>query len=289
MRMVKKTLRRLNMANSFSNELNMLIPYFDEGFERELLIAAFNGLSHSGKLRPNNFAFAVRHLIDIFLRKMAPDAEIIQCSWYTNRHPNPDENPDHVSHGQRMHYALITGMRLDHEALRFLDFEGRVNYLEEKRNRLNKYTHISTRLFSISEDEQDSELEDIIEALCMYMVGFDELKEEIETSVEASISMDIFDEYINSNDLDLMEISRGYLIEGIQNEENELLKIDRSHISFRVSGTVYVTQMLGPSRDSVDINSDYPFTCEVWFPSSANSWVNGEVHNLTTDTSSWFE
>ena len=277
------------VAKSFSDELDILAPYFEKGFERDLLTAAFGGLTHSGKLRPNNFAYAVRHLIDTFLKRLAPDEEIIRCSWYENLHPDPVNKPNYITHKQRMHYTLTTGMRLDHSAFEYLDLEDRVNDLKVKRQELNGYTHIEEELFALDEDEQDDVLEEIIDTLHIYLVALNELNSEVENSVEGSVSMEIFDEYINSNDLDLMDISSGYMIDGVHNEENNLKSIDQWHIKFSIAGTVDVTQKLGSHRDGVEVEGNYPFSCEIWFPCTENSWINGEVHNLTTDTRSWFE
>lgn len=60
---------------------NKLLPEF----EKELFSAAQKNLGDkTNPLRLNNYAYAIRELTRHVLHRLAPDENVIRCSWYKN-------------------------------------------------------------------------------------------------------------------------------------------------------------------------------------------------------------
>ena len=54
-----------------------------DGFEKELFHAALYNLDDvNNRLRFNNFAYAMRELVRHVLDRLAPDVEVLGCSWW---------------------------------------------------------------------------------------------------------------------------------------------------------------------------------------------------------------
>ena len=57
-----------------------ILPYLKTDFEKNLLEAAIKNLKDVGnKLRLNNFAYATRELTRHYLKRLAPDADVLNA------------------------------------------------------------------------------------------------------------------------------------------------------------------------------------------------------------------
>ena len=272
----------------FSAERDEVLQHFQEGFEHDLVQAAFDNLNFPSKLRPSNFGYALRHVLDVFLKRIAPTDRVVAAAWYENYHREPVENPGYISHKQRMHYGLCKGLLLTHEAIVDLELDELLKEFRGKRDKLNHLTHLRAGYFNLDAREQDDLVAEIVDTLLNYLDSFEDVIREVEESVEGSVADEVFGEYVTGYDDQLSIISNSYEIGYVDVDKKKLLRIDEDEVTFMVSGEVSVTQNLGPSRDSVSVSGDYPFFCEISFSCAGERWGRGEISNLTTDTDSWF-
>lgn len=64
-----------------------ILPYLKTSFEKDLLEAALKNLEDGkNKLRLNNFAYAARELTRHFLKRLAPNAEVLNAPYYCEAH-----------------------------------------------------------------------------------------------------------------------------------------------------------------------------------------------------------
>ena len=76
-------------------------------FQIELFKATIQNLNDkTNKLQLNNYAYSMRELSRHFLKSLAPDIDVIACSWYRNE----TEKKDEISRGERIKYAIQGGL-----------------------------------------------------------------------------------------------------------------------------------------------------------------------------------
>ncbi|MBR4066667.1 MAG: hypothetical protein IKJ97_07930 [Bacteroidaceae bacterium] len=117
-------------------------------FEKDLLEAALMNLEDGkNKLRLNNFAYSARELTRHYLKRLAPDTEVLNAPWFK---PNDPKKPKAITREQRIKYA-IQGYLSD-------DFRENVLkiYLNEVSKNLrtsiddlSKYTHVEPETFDV--------------------------------------------------------------------------------------------------------------------------------------------
>lgn len=83
-------------------DLNKIRKLLNSKFEKDLFEASLKNLEDkSNKLRFNNFSYSIRELLRHILHNLAPDNEIISCSWYKNE----TGTPGIISRGERVRHA----------------------------------------------------------------------------------------------------------------------------------------------------------------------------------------
>lgn len=81
-----------------------ILPYLETSFEKDLLEAALKNLEDGkNKLRLNNFAYSARELTRHYLKRLAPDTEVLNAPWFK---PNDPKKPKAITREQRIKYAI---------------------------------------------------------------------------------------------------------------------------------------------------------------------------------------
>lgn len=136
----------------------------ETNFEKELLKEAFKNLNNKhSKIRYCNFAYSLRSLIDcIFENRIAPNEKVQNTPWYKK------ESEDRkVTRRQRYKY-FIQGNADDYfinEIIKFNDVDKETENLNKAVHHLSRYTHISEKIFNLSDDEVDTFVKEITEAI----------------------------------------------------------------------------------------------------------------------------
>lgn len=228
-------------------------------FEKKLFEAAINNLFDAyNPLRFNNFAYAIRELIEIILRRLAPKDEVLQCSWYKN----DTDCKNGITRRQRIIYSVQGGLSDEYvsETLEINRLKIQKDILDVVKN-LNQHTHIDEKTFDISLDKQESYVNDTLSSFVDLFDTINELKSSISEKligvIEEELDNQGFVELINES-----LSSRSYL-EKIFVEEYIIKDIDHANIYIKTKGDMDVKLEYGSKSDCDIKDATFPFSCHL--------------------------
>lgn len=271
-----------------------ILPYLKTDFEKDLLEATIKNLEdRDNKLRLNNFAYAARELTRHFLKRLAPDSDVLSAPWFTIEN---ESNPDEPTRGQRIKYAIQGYLSDD-----FLKNELKVDLTEVSKNLrksindLSKYTHVNPETFDVDEATIVDVSYNIMEDTLRFFMTVTESQLEVMKAVDACINEEMASQfYIETKDeLDILASHYevlGYLI----TELTQLAKDDET-ITMKADGVVRVRLQYGSDGD---MRRGDGYETIVKFPFTSTFVANyknqeGDVHiesaNVEVDNDSFFE
>ncbi|WP_298156167.1 hypothetical protein [Flavobacterium sp.] len=264
-------------------------------FEKELLNACFDNLNdENNKLRFNNFAYSIRELSRHILHSLAPDDEVLNCSWYKNEIADVVNG---ITRGQRIKYAIQGGLSDEFVAEVLLDFE---SYTELKREiidsitLMSKYTHVNEPTFNIDAKDVEYFSKSVICAFEDFIDTINSCKEDLVNALEDRINEQFFDDLMlaSVNEIDIL--STHHEIESIESDEIVITKILSQTIEIEAHGNVDVRLQWGSDRDvlrgnGAEMQTDFPFTSKLTAQIDdklPNSTIT--VEEFEVDTESWY-
>ena len=273
---------------------NSILPYLKTDFEKDLLEAAMTNLNDSGnKLRLNNFAYAARELTRHFLKRLAPDSEVLGAPWFKveNR-----AKPNEPTRSQRIKYA-IQGYLND----KYLRDELNLDLMEVSKNLkksiddLCKYTHVNPGTFDVEEATIIDVSHNIIEDMLRFFMTVTDAKLQVMNAVYACINEEMASQfYIETNEeLDILSSHYdvlGYLITTLSQQAK-----DDSTITMRADGVVRVRLQYGSDGDmrrgnGLETIVKFPFT-STFVANYKNQ--DGDVHiesaSIEVDNNTFYE
>lgn len=264
--------------------------HLKDGFEQELLSAALaNSNDENNQLRANNFAYAMRSLLDTYLERVAPSDEIKKCSWYTP--PTEEEvarGAREVNLAQKIKYAIQGGLSDNEDILEEFEVTETIKNLKKLHNKLSSYTHISASSLKRSKDEHEKDIKNFNGIMDEFFNSFDNLRKGIlqeidHTYVESVIQESFMEDYHQH----LTDMGVGS-VESSQIETHQVIKITAEDIIFRVEGIAYCDHHLGGKRDFVEISGSYPFKASFSMNLSNKNKISLAPNNFIFDTTSWY-
>ena len=266
-----------------------LLPLND--FEHALYDAAHANLADTAnKLRVNNFAYAIRSLLDVFVKRLAPDAYVLHCGWYENTSSPVIDR--HVSNKQRYMYLLRSSIPNDEvEELELSDLlADTIKTMQSYWKELSDLTHVTEGTFGISPQEQDAFIAKTEEILTSFCQTYSDVRKAVlqkvkEEHVTDAVIQAFIAEYIGG----LGEISGRYSVGCVYVEDVTVQDIQYEEVTIAVSGTVDVEFSWGKGDDEASIDDNFPFqgqcTCSV------GDWNNITAVDETfgVDNSGWFK
>lgn len=271
-----------------------ILPYLKTDFEKELLDAAVKNLGDgSNKLRLNNFAYAARELTRHFLKRLAPDKEVLGAPWFTVEN---EAKPEEPTRAQRIKYA-IQGYLSDN----YLKNELGVDLTEVSRNLrksindLSKYTHVEPSTFDVDIDTVTDVSYNIMEDTLRFFMTIEEAKIQVQKAVDACVDEEMLSQfYIETHsEIDMLATHHevlGYLVTSI----TQLDKDDET-ITMQADGVVNVRLQYGSDGD---MRRGDGYETEVKFPFTSTFVANyknqdGDVHiesaNVEVDNDSFYQ
>lgn len=199
--------------------------YLSEFYESAL--KSFN--DKSNPLRLCNFACNIRELLREKLSRDAPDEDVINCSWCNEKYLDNDGKPTRKA---RLRYFLLFSM--DNETV-YERFQEKITDIEkeygEQINKLSKYTHVTKKVFYMSEHEKDNQFNEVIDLLA-YIIDFLAASEkltyrEIESFLYDDISNHVYNDCLDS-ELDVL--STHTRVEDVNRIEFSIKDIDKDYI-----------------------------------------------------------
>ncbi len=157
----------------------------EKGFETNLFEAALRNLEDkTNPLRFNNFAYAVREVVRHVVKRLAPDADVVRCAWYTNQ---TDRNGG-ITRRQRTYYAVQGGLS-DEFVKDFLELDTDAIHatLVKATDALNKFTHVEPETFQIPDAEVDRRVDHTLCALRDLLATISDCRRRIVERLEGEI------------------------------------------------------------------------------------------------------
>lgn len=262
------------------------------GFETELLDAAFINLLTPNPLRLNNFAYALRELTRHLLHRLAPSDELQECDWF-----KPDStSKTGITRSHRIKFAIQGGLS-DFYVIKKLKID-EMNDVSQNLikiiNDLSIYTHVENSTFNTELRQVEIVATKCLDATLNFVQKINEIRilvaERLFNDVESVLL-----NRINSDSIEeLMELSTHQFVEEINPEKIIVEDIGVTSLKMQVDGTIHVMLMYGSGSDrkkdngaEIPVNFPVYSEMEVYFKQPLGSDIDLDVFRV--DTSSWYE
>lgn len=263
-----------------------------EGFEKNLFAAAQKNLADkSNPLRLNNYSYAMRELIRHVLHRLAPDENVIQCSWYKNE----TDREKGITRKQRAYYAVQGG--LDDSYVKDtleLEVDDIHKDLIKAINRLSKFTHIEPNVFDLPEAEVESLVNETTEAVYGFLATINDCRKLVIDGLWEHIDSAVIDETLRETIIAIDELATHHFIDEVYTDKIAIFEINHESILFLVEGAVGCELQWGSNSDlrrgdGAVLPQSFPFTCELSSPVYEPESVETIESSLRVNTSSWYE
>lgn len=277
-----------------NNLKHHILPYLKTDFEKNLLEAALNNLTDGGnKLRLNNFAYAARELTRHYLKRLAPDAEVLNAPWFI---PYDPEKPKEITREQRIRYAIQGYLSDDfrREVLK-IDLEDVSKNLRTSISELSKFTHVEPKTFDVDDTTVVNVSYNILEDTLRFFMTIDEAKLRVGKAVDACINEEMLNLfYIETHsEIDMLATHHevlSYMVTSI----TQLSKDDET-IAMQADGVVNVRLQYGSDGD---MRRGDGYETEIQLPFTSTFTANyknqeGDIHiesaEVNVDNDSFYE
>lgn len=264
----------------------------NEGFEKELFQAALANLEDaSNPLRFNNFAYAMRELVRHILARLAPDEEVLKCSWYKNE----TDKKDGISRRQRVYYAVQGGLS-DQYVQNELDIDVLAVHssLRDAVDNLSKHTHIEEKTFNITDGQVQTYVAEVLAAVVGLFVTIEDNLKALVTALWDRLDESTIDAALRETILAIDELATHHTIEEVYTDKVHIVGIDSYFVRFEAHGTVSCELQWGSNSDlrrgdGAVLPQSFPFRCELWSPVDDPQSIQTDENAFGADTSSWRE
>jgi hypothetical protein len=278
-----------HLRDNYQQEINSILL---DGFEKELLDAAFINLLTPNPLRLNNFAYALRELTRHLLHRLAPDDDLKVCSWF-----QPDEtSKTGITRKHRIKFSIQGGLSDYYvtKKLRIEDVEDISNELVGIINELSSYTHVEDKTFNSDDSSVEATAEACLEATLNLVNKVSEIRTDLAEKMLDDIDSALLDRINSESVVELMEISTHQFIEEVIPEKIHVSNIGSRSLSIDVTGTIESTLMYGSNSDrrkgdGAEIHASFPVasSMEIHFKQPLGSQI--DLDSFKVDISSWYE
>ncbi|WP_461639202.1 pPIWI-associating nuclease domain-containing protein [Labilibaculum euxinus] len=266
--------------------------YLETDFELNLLKACLTNLNQFGNdLRFNNYAYSLRELSRHLLKRLAPDENILLCSWYKNE---IEGKANGITRNQRVKYAIQGGLSdtfIEEEL--DLDISGTKKKLKKAIDLLSKYTHVNEDTFAIDESTVNNHVSEINKAFSGLFTDIDACRQNIILRIEDGVDSAIIERTVYDVIEDIDEMSTHHEIEDVD-YDIKVEKLNNLEILFKVSGSIDVLQQYGSSGDrrrgdGHEMRNSFPYECELGCPVNKLKDFEPKIERLNVNTDSFYE
>jgi hypothetical protein len=242
-------------------------------------------------LRLNNFATNIRELSRLVLHNLAPDENVMGCSWYTEE--RNDEGKVTITRKQRMKYAAQAGLPDDFvKDTLHINVDNTATKFNKVINKLSSLTHISEKTFDTDEDDAHELAEKVLELFEELLLIVEDVRAEMHSALESGAQELLDEEVFQSTIQELSEVATHYTVNYVHFEHFKLNSMNDKRLVFDVSGSVDCELQYGSDSDvargdGLRSGTNFPLTCTV--EADINSPLDIKVENLVVDNSSFYE
>ena len=271
-----------------------ILPYLKTDFEMNLLEAAIKNLEDGeNKLRLNNFAYAARELTRHYLKRLAPDREVLNAPWFI---PNDPKNPKAITRDQRIRYAIQGYLSDDFRENELkIELDEVSSNLKKSIDDLSKYTHVEPSTFDVDITTVTDICYNIMEDTLRFFKTIDEAKIRVANAVDACIDEEMLNQFYveTHNEIDVLATHHevlSYMVTSIKQ-----LDKDDETITMQADGVVNVRLQYGSDGDmrrgdGCEIEIQLPFTST--FTANYKN-QDGDIHiesaEVEVDNDSFYE
>ncbi|WP_312758205.1 hypothetical protein [Pantoea brenneri] len=274
-----------------NDDLQIIRKHLEGEFERQLLDAAiYNLLDENNQLRFSNYAYALRELFLHVIKRMAPDNNVQSCEWF----PGLNER-DQVARRDSYKYIIQGGLSDEYVNDELgVNISGVFPGLRDAFYSLNKFTHISEKIFPINDVDGLSMVGEVEECIGALFNKLDECHKEIISKLDEAVSEAAIHSSITETITSIDELSSHSSVDEVYVDNVRIVEINDSDIVFSVSGSVDVGLQWGSNSDVRNdmgaVGSEsFPFTCEVRSPVYDPERLECDEGAFHADTSSWWK
>ena len=257
--------QRIMLANW--PEADAIRNALDSSLKKAVFEAALKDFDNSDSpLRLNNLATALRELIRLVLRDLAPDADIKACRWYQ---PEVDKNGNEIiTRSDRIQYAVHGGLPVD-----FVENTLHVAVKKTKREfsklngDLSKLTHIEQKTFGIGDAEAEAFAEEALETFGLLFETISDCRASTHSAFESYARDAVTDELMDNVQSALDQLATHHNISQVNVEDVSLDLMTLSKVTLSVSGSVDCDLQYGSDSDNdrgdgARSSGNFPFTSE---------------------------
>ncbi|MBU5353196.1 hypothetical protein KQI74_12930 [Paenibacillus barcinonensis] len=227
--------------------------------EQKMLISSLKALDFDDEMKYQSFGHKFREMMTKVLHRLAPDKDVLACSWYVNEHDNKP------TRRQRLLYAIKSGLEDD-----FIESELEIDLaIVSKRlgkvvSELNKYTHFGEDTFDVNKETGEAFVSESIDFLLQFFSNIDEIRAQIVNAYEDLLNRKITEATVNDVLQEIDLLATHYTVDGNTIDTISVTDIDAHYIYISVDGSVDVTHQFGSDGDlrrgdGVEFEESYPF------------------------------
>lgn len=272
---------------------NSLISHLNSDFEKRLLKSIFRNLSDSdNELRFNNFSYSLRELSRHILQRLAPDENLLKCSWYENQ---INDKKYGITRSQRIIYAVQGGLSSEYINDELgLDLTDLNKEITEAIGILNKYTHVNNDTLGLTPEMVEKNVVEVTSAFRKLFETIKLCREKLIVEIESVIDTALIDHSLTETFSEIDILSTHHRIESIESYSNKIIDIDNEYIYMQSNGTIDVLQQFGSSGDlrrgdGHEMNNSFPFECTLKLKVNQKTVFEPEIDSIKVDTDSWYE
>ncbi len=268
--------------------IEQLETFLKDEFSRNVLTGSIRVLEdEQNPIRAHLFALGIRVLFEHHLELLAPDDEVVKCSWF-----KPITQKGNPSRRQRALYTTQGGLS-DNFLTENLDLEpkGLHASLTKTMDELGKRVHIRPSTTILSESQITGFATDILKELLNFFTTIADCHTALVEALEIYLFDEIDDAVVNGFFENVDRISTHHAIEGQQVDDITVVLIDSERIHLNITGSAYVELQWGSSSDfrngdGAQMNEYFPYSCKAYAPVDDPTKLEIE-EDPQLDTSSW--
>lgn len=278
-----------HLRTQYSHEISSILL---DGFEKELLDAAFVNLLTPNSLRLNNFSYALRELTRHLLHRLAPSDELKRCAWFK---PDPTSKTG-ITRKQRIKFAIQGGLSDFYvtKKLKLGELDEVAADLIKTISQLSNFTHVELSTFNTELAKVEDMAAECLDSTLQFVQKINELRILVAERLFDDVDSVLIDRINSESVEELMELSTHQFIDEIEPHKVVVELIGVTSLKMCVHGAISAMLMYGSSSDrkkgdGAEIPVSFPVysEMEVHFKPPLGSYIDLNVFNV--DTSSWFE
>ncbi|TBW46901.1 hypothetical protein EZI54_22955 [Marinobacter halodurans] len=259
-------------------------------FEKALFKAALKNLEDtSNPLRLNNYSYSMRELTRHVLHRLAPETNVVACSWYKNE----TDKEDGVTRKQRAIYAVQGGLSDSYvEDVLGLEVDKIHTTLIRVIKGLNKFTHIEPNVFDLPGERIENLVNETTKAVYDFLTTINECRALIVDKLWEHIDSAVIDETLRETIIEIDELASHSYIDEVYTDTIVITEIDHRVIKFMAEGSIGCELQWGSNSDirkgdGAVLPQSFPYQCQLTSPVDSPDEVEVREDSFGVDTSSW--